>query len=108
MEVDWNNGTTLALTGALIGLVIAAVGAAVEYRLHLRPGAPPRSRVPGCLLYVATGLGLAGIVAIIASFVSTGSVWPALMMGAGVLAGFYSGFFLLLGVWLFFDSRRTS
>jgi hypothetical protein len=29
-------------------------------------------------------------------------------MGAGVLAGFYIGFFLLLGVWLYFDSRRTS
>jgi hypothetical protein len=104
----WSNGITLVLAGAITGLVVAAVGAAVDYRLHLRPAAPSRPRMPACLLYVATGLGLAGIVAMIASFRLTGGIRSALLMGAGVLAGFYIGFFLLLGVWLYFDSRRTS
>jgi hypothetical protein len=64
--------------------------------------------VPSCLLYVTTGLGLAGLVAIIASLWLTGGIRPALLMGAGVLAGFYAGFILLLGIWLYFDSRRAS
>jgi hypothetical protein len=106
--LDWNNGTTLFLSGAIFGLLVAAFGAAVEYRLHLAPTQPIRRRGPGCLLYAVFGLILAGIASMITSFWLTGGIRIALLLGVGVLAGFYSGFILLLGVWLFFDSRHTA
>lgn len=91
-----------------MGLLVAAVGAAVEYRLHLAPTRPRRRRGPGCLVYAIWGLVLAGIASVIASLLLTGGIRIALIMGAGVLTGFYAGFIMLLGVWLYFDSRHAS
>jgi hypothetical protein len=106
--LNWNNGITLFLSGAILGLVVAAVGAALEYRLHLSPARPRRNPGPGCLVYTIWGLVLAGIVSVLTSLLLTGGIRVALIIGTGVLAGFYAGFILLLGLWLFFDSRQAS
>lgn len=93
--------STLLLIGTGIGLGIAAIGGFVEYWTSLRSkGNEAQHRLPGCLFYVAGGLALAGIIAIVASFLFNGSIGPALIVGAGVLGGFYIGFVLLFILWL--------
>jgi len=92
--------------GLAIGGAVALAGGLIEYGLHLRRKREPRFGVPGCFVYVIGGLVLAGIVAIGGSLIFTGSIDPALTLGAGVLIGFYGGFLVLLGAWLFFESRR--
>lgn len=76
----------------------------VEYWISLRPGANESvRRLPSCLLFVAGGLAAAGIVAIFTSFVFSGSIFEALVIGAGVLTGFYTGFIVLFSLWFFLN-----
>ena len=85
----------------IIGLVIAGGGGLLEYWLHLRPEAVNRRlRVPGCMLYTAGTLALAGIAAVVVSWLAVGTIRAPLILGAGVLSGFYSGFIVLFAVWL--------
>lgn len=86
------------------GLIIAFIGGIVEYFVSLRPSAQesPR-RLPGCLLYAAGGLGFAGLIAIIASLIVNKGVGDALILGAGVLSGFYAGFLFLFILWFLFN-----
>ena len=95
----------LFLIGLLIGVVVAVAGGLVEYVLHLRRKREPRFGVPGCLVYTVGGLIVAGMVALVASFVLTGGIGPALIMGLGVMAGFYGGFILLVSIWLLLETR---
>lgn len=100
------NGS-LFIGGFGFGLVVAIAGAVVEYWLHLRRGAPPPRHLPGCLLYVMGGLTLAGLVAILASLLFTGSVTTALVLGAGVLIGFYGAFMALFAFWVWVERRKA-
>jgi hypothetical protein len=98
---------TLFLIGAAIGLALALAGAVAEYWSSLRPkSSSTQQRLPGCLLYAAGGLGLAGIIAIIASFILSGGIIPALIMGAGVLGGFYTTFAFLFIVWVILERQK--
>ena len=63
--------------------------------------------MPGCLVYTVGGLIVAGVVAIIVSIITTGGPGPALLMGAGVLTGFYAGFILMVLIWLARDNMRA-
>lgn len=99
---------TLFLIGLAIGGGVAILGGLVDYALHLRRNREPRFGVPGCLVYTVGGLILAGVVAIIVSFMTTGGPLPALVMGAGVIAGFYAGFILMVVAWLVRDNARTA
>lgn len=103
-----SSNSTLFLIGLGIGLAVAVVGGAAEYWLHLRRTVAPLSRVPGCLLYAIAGLILGGLVALVVSLVTTGGLVPALVMGGGVLAGFYGGFILLVALWLLVESRAPA
>lgn len=102
-----SSNLTLFLIGVALGVAIAIVGGLVEYVLHLRRNREPRFGVPGCLVYVVGGLIVAGVLAIIASFLLTGGIGAALMMGLGVMAGFYGGFILLVSLWLLLESLRA-
>jgi len=87
----------LFFIGIGIGIAIALIGGAVDYWLSRTQRNPRRSNhLPGCIMYVAGALGLVGLLAIIISLILIGSVLPAIILGAGVLLGFYSGFALLL------------
>lgn len=101
-----SSNLTIFLTGLAIGVVVAVTGGLVEYALHLRRQRGPRFGVPGCLVYTVGGFILAGIIAMIASWVITGGFGAALFMGLGVMAGFYSGFIVLVGLWLFLETLR--
>jgi hypothetical protein len=103
-----SSNLTLFLTGLAIGVAVALVGGLVEYGLHLRRQRGPRFGVPGCLVYTIGGLILAGIVALIVSWFMTGGIGPALVIGLGVMAGFYGGFILLVSLWLLLETRRTA
>ncbi|MDX1414845.1 MAG: hypothetical protein R3293_11690 [Candidatus Promineifilaceae bacterium] len=96
---------TLFLAGAGFGLGIALAGGLVEYWLSLRPGVERSFSQPGCLLFVTGGLALAGFIAIIASFVVDGGIGKALIVGAGVLSGFYTGFIISFSLWLFWGQK---
>ncbi len=104
--MDQSSNLTLFLIGLAIGAATAALGGVVEFGLHLRRRREPKFGVPGCLVYTIGGLILAGIVALIVSLIATGSLGPALVMGGGVLVGFYSGFILLVLLWFVRDSAR--
>jgi hypothetical protein len=99
-----NLSLTFFLVGLAIGSGTAFLGGLVEYLLHLRRNGRPRPGTPSCLLYAAGGLILAGIVASAASLLATGGLRPALIMGAGVMTGFYGGFILLVGLWFLIDA----
>lgn len=99
---------TLFLIGLAIGGFVALVGGFIEYVLHLRRNREPRFGVPGCLVYAVGGLIVAGVIALIASLILTGGIGPALIMGLGVMAGFYGGFILLVSVWLLLETLRPS
>lgn len=102
-----SSNLTLFLIGLAIGGGVALLGGLIDYLLHLRRNRAPRLGVPGCLVYMVGGLILAGIVALVVSLVTTGSATPALVMGVGVMVGFYAGFMLLVGLWLLFDGGRV-
>lgn len=105
--MDWNASGSLFLIGGSIGFSVALLGAAADYWLHLRRGTAPARGMPGCLVYTIGGLVLAGIVALAASLLLTGGVWPALILGAGVLAAFYLGFIVLFLLWVLVEHRRA-
>jgi hypothetical protein len=102
-----SSNLTLFLIGLGIGIAVALVGGMVEYLLHLRRRQGPRFGVPGCLVYTIGGLILAGIVALVMSFIMTGGIGPALLVGLGVMVGFYGGFILLVSLWLLLESLRS-
>lgn len=102
-----SNNLTLLLIGLAIGGGAAGLGGLVDYLLHLRRERAPRFGVPGCLVYMVGGLIVAGVIASIVSLLTTGRLAPALIMGAGVLVGFYTGFMILVGVWLLRDGARA-
>lgn len=99
----WELNTTLFVIGAGVGLVVAVAGAVVEYWLNLRHAVDGQRTLPGCMLYVSGGLALAGVVALVASLLLTGGIRAALVMGAGVLGGFYAGFAVLLLAWVLIE-----
>jgi hypothetical protein len=101
MEIESLSAQSLFLTGAVIGLAIACGGGLLEYWLHLRPrSANGPLRVPGCMLYTAGVLALAGLVTLVVSWLVAGTIRKPVILGAGVLTGFYAGFIVLFAVWL--------
>jgi hypothetical protein len=103
-----SSNSSLFLIGLLVGVTVALVGGLVEYLLHLRNNRTPFTGLPSCLLFTIGGLALAGIVAIVTSFLTTGGIGPALVMGVGVMVGFYGAFMLSVAIWLLWDSRHSS
>ena len=89
------------VTGIVTGLVVAIIGGFIDYRLNLKNevASSEKRPLPGCMMYVAGFLGVAGIVAVIVSWIATGGIVPALVMGLGVLTGFYIGFLGLFALW---------
>lgn len=86
------------------GLGVALIGGLIEYWTNLRPGAAKNFRQrPSCLIFVGGGLAVAGIIAMIASAILNGTIGGALIVGAGVLVGFYSGFIILFGLWFLLE-----
>ena len=99
------NGS-LFLIGIGIGLSTALIGGLAEYWITLRPAAAESSRkFPSCLLFVTGGLAITGFAAIIVSAILNGGVGEALIVGAGVLSGFYTGFFILFSLWILLDRQ---
>jgi hypothetical protein len=95
---------TSLIIGAGIGLGIAVLGALVEYRLSLRSNAAAKTHhLPSCLLFVIGGLILASIASIVTSLILNVSIGPALILGAGMLGGFYIGFVLLFILWFYLE-----
>jgi purine-cytosine permease-like protein len=93
--------SSLFLIGVGIGIAIAIIGGLVDYWLGKRNRNPDDSRnLPGCMLYLAGILGLAGVIAIVVSLIFTGGIGPAIVLGAGILGGFYAGFAILIFLYL--------
>ena len=105
--MDQSSNLTLFVIGLAIGVGTATLGGVVDFVLHLRRQREPSFGVPGCLVYTIGGLIVAGVVAIITSLVMTGNVGPALIMGGGVLVGFYGGFIVLVGLWFARENARA-
>jgi len=57
------------------------------------------------LLFVTGGLAITGFAAIIVSAILNGGVGEALIVGVGVLSGFYTGFFILFSLWILLDRQ---
>lgn len=88
------------LIGGAIGIGGAALGAVADlwYSRRKDVQAPP---LGGFLLIVAGIVNtLAGITAMILSFIFTGSIRLAIVLGLGVLAGFILGFLILAVLWI--------
>ena len=99
--MNLSSNLVLLIIGTGIGLGIAIIGAFSEYWRSFRSSTAKKPyQLPGCMLFVIGGLSMAGIVSLIISFFLIGSIEPALVLGAGVLGGFYVGFGLLFILWL--------
>ena len=89
--------TSILFIGLGIGFATALIGGLIDYLISKsKNNSQKTNHLPGCMLYVAGVLGFLGIISIIVSFIMSGSIGPALVLGAGVLGGFYSGFALLI------------
>ncbi|MFL7837975.1 MAG: hypothetical protein ACK2T4_02135 [Candidatus Promineifilaceae bacterium] len=89
--------SSLLFIGLAIGFGIAGIGGLVDYLLSRRRNNQENANnLPGCMLYFGGILGFLGVIAMIISLVTSHSLSPALLLGAGVLGGFYSGFALLI------------
>ena len=106
--MDQSSNLTLFLIGLAIGIATAVLGGVVDFALHLRRRREANPGVPGCLVYTIGGLILAGLVALITSLVLTGSLGPGLVIGGGVLLGFYAGFIVLVVLWFVRDSAQAT
>lgn len=96
------NNQTMVLGGTLFGLLVAAAGGWIDYRVRLRkPDLAPR--VPALLMPVGALLGFLGLIAVALSLVFTGGIKPAVVIGIGVGIGFNIGFGVLFVLYL---SRR--
>lgn len=102
------SNSSLFFIGLLVGVLVALGGALLEYLLHLRHNRARFVAMPSCLLFTIGGLVLAGIAAIVASLLMTGGALPALVLGVGVMAGFYGTFMLLVGLWLLLEGRGST
>ena len=100
-----HSNVALFLIGVGIGLAVAIIGGLVEYWTTLRPGAESVQHRSSCLPFVIGGLALAVIAAMIASALLNGGIGEALIMGAGVLTGFYTGFIVSFGLWFLLDRK---
>ena len=90
-----NDTVIYFLIGGGIGLVCAIIGAFVDYSVGRKRGDVENDGRPGCMFIAAGGLGFVGLIAFLLSFVITGTVGPAFMMGLGVTSGFFIGFAVL-------------
>jgi hypothetical protein len=95
--INLHTDTSLLFTGLLIGTSIALIGGSIDYLISRRRNKLHKTNhLPGCMLYVAGMLGFLGIIAIVLSLIISRSLSPALILGAGVLGGFYAGFTVLM------------
>ena len=83
---------TFFLIGGGIGLASAIVGAVLDYFVNQRRDKPAENGPPGCMFIASGSLGVAGLCAIVVSLVLTGKIGAALVVGLGVLSGFFVGF----------------
>lgn len=95
------------MIGGGCGLFCALLGAFVDYVLVRRRGSDADGVLPGCMLLMVGLLGFGGIAAISISFLLSGVVLPAIIVGVGVMFGFLCGFSLLFVMGLFLSSRQV-
>ena len=96
---------TLFLIGGAIGLISAVVGAVFDYFVNQQRSLYAENGLPGCMFIVAGSLGLAGVVATAVSLLLTHSVQTAVVIGLGVLTGFFIGFATLFVVTVLWSSK---
>jgi hypothetical protein len=102
-----NDYFRLFLMGGGFGLICAVVGAMIDYLLMRRQGEDEEFVLPGCMLLMIGALGLLGLVAIGVAFMTTGTIWPAVSTGVGVLLGFLAGFTIIFLTAIFFSDRKV-
>ena len=95
------------IMGGGIGLMCAVFGAFVDYLLMRKRNREQDNYLPSCFLLMTGGLGIAGLVAIGIAFLFRGTIWPAIILGAGVLMGFFFGFAVIFLAALFVSNRRV-
>ena len=95
------------MIGGGCGLFCAFLGAFVDYVLMRKREEDADGNLPGCMMIMVGMLGLAGVSVIGISFLLSGTVLPAIVVVAGVLVGFFSGFLVLFSVGVFLSSRQV-
>ena len=91
-----NENAYYFLLGGGFGLFCAIVGALVDFLLMRRRGDnDTENPLPSCMLLMIGALGMMGLLALGVSFLITGTIWSAIIVGAGVLLGFLIGFIVL-------------
>jgi protein-S-isoprenylcysteine O-methyltransferase Ste14 len=96
------------LLGGGFGLFCAIVGALVDFLLMRRRGDDDTENpLPGCMLLMIGALGLMGLLSIGVSFLITGTIWSAIIVGTGVMLGFLIGFIILFLAAVFLFDRQV-
>ena len=95
------------MIGGGCGLFCALLGAFVDYVLMRRREEDSDENLPGCMVIMVGMLGLVGLSVIAISFLLSGTVLPAIVVGAGVLVGFFCGFLVLFSIGVFLSSRQV-
>ena len=99
MNIEWS--MTPVLMGIGFGFAASVIGAVLQYWFSVRKGIKSRNRLPGLILIVSGLLGLTGLLAIIISLFF-GWTTQAILIGAGVLIGFFAGFLIMVLAWAAF------
>ncbi len=86
--------------GFMVGVTSAVIGSIVEWRL-LRRQTKDVERVPGCMMLMAGGLGFVGALSILIGLIVR-SLPLVLLLGLGVITGFWLGFILMAIIWYLF------
>ena len=90
----------LLLLGVAIGFLGSIAGGLVDFRTARKRDGRGRGFGLPTLLVAGAINTVVGLVVIVFSLLFTGTLWPALVVGFGVLVGFCLGFLLTAAAWI--------
>lgn len=106
--MDFSQPTSQIWLGAIVGVISSITAISMQLRIAARSEGEVGTTLPGCILLVAGFLGGIGLIMIVASMLLTGGIELAIGPGLGVLAGFFAGSFLMIGLRLLGLSKRSN
>lgn len=103
----FDQGIVFLAIGGLVGITSSVIAFFLENYISRRRKNPDESRLPGCVMMLSGWLGVTGLIVTGISYLLSGSIRQALLVGFGILAGHTITFGVLAMLWLIANRRRS-